>query len=122
MSILRLTKRAERTKQLIDYFRGLPEEFGMLKGLLLAGHIMKDQDVVRYRYFFDSIRIAERMDEITRDAKARCLNDEQLEREMVFAEARRRDSEKDRMWADCLKAEKRRRETAGGRNEMQASV
>ena len=52
------------TEKLIDYFRGNADEFAMLKGVLCVSHVMGGQDATRWKYFFDTLRIAERMDEI----------------------------------------------------------
>lgn len=60
----RLEGRKARTEALIDHFRGLPQEFGMLKGVLCATHVMEGQDSTRWLYFFDTLRIAGRMDEL----------------------------------------------------------
>ncbi|MGE8165216.1 hypothetical protein ACQKRQ_34335 [Paraburkholderia sp. NPDC080076] len=60
----RLEGRKARTEKLVDYFRGNADEFAMLKGVLCVSHVMEDQDSTRWRYFFDTLRIAERMDEI----------------------------------------------------------
>ncbi|QGZ64367.1 hypothetical protein [Paraburkholderia acidisoli] len=64
---IRLEQRCMRTQKLIDYFRGNANELAMLKGVLCAGHVMEGQDDVRWKYFIDSLRIAERMDESNRD-------------------------------------------------------
>ncbi|MBN3762367.1 hypothetical protein [Burkholderia sp. Ac-20365] len=70
---IRLRNQKLRTQKVIDHFRGLPGEFPMLKGLLCASHPMEGQDVVRYRYFFDSSLIAARMDEINAAAREDAL-------------------------------------------------
>jgi hypothetical protein len=71
--------REERTQIIIDGFRGLPEEFGMLKGLLCVDGIVeqgarkagKDSldcwaEYDHFRNAYDASRIANRMDEIRR--------------------------------------------------------
>jgi hypothetical protein len=40
----------------------------MLKGVLCASHVMEGEDVTRWTCFFDTLRIAERMDEIRRQS------------------------------------------------------
>ncbi|MFM0341156.1 hypothetical protein [Paraburkholderia fungorum] len=60
----RLEGRKVRTEKLIEYFKGNADEFAMLKGVLCVSHVMEGQDTTRWKYFFDTLRIAERMDEI----------------------------------------------------------
>ncbi len=71
MNLAYINARPDRTQTLIDYFRGLPGEFFMLKGLLCAGHAL-DTTPARQQLdnVYDSILIAERMDQIrAEDAK-----------------------------------------------------
>ena len=54
----------ERTEKLLAYFKGIPDEFSALKGVLLVDAV--DRDLKPIGGNFDRIKIAERMEEINR--------------------------------------------------------
>lgn len=61
------TKAQKRTQALIDYYRGRPGEFYMLKGLLCLDLPFSDDDVTARTLahrLVDSMMIAARMDEL----------------------------------------------------------
>jgi hypothetical protein len=72
----------ERTRAIIDGWRGLPEEFGMLKGLLCAGiaiaaaartmtkdrHVIDAEETIIDQHL-NRYMIAERMDELRAGAR-----------------------------------------------------
>jgi hypothetical protein len=58
----------QNSQDVIEYFRGLPGEFYMLKGLLCAEHALKGDATSDIEGLFDRLMIAERMDEIQRSA------------------------------------------------------
>ena len=61
----------QRTQDVIDYFRGLPGEWGMLKGLLCMEHALTGEALHHVEGLFDRLMIAKRMDEIINEqAKA----------------------------------------------------
>ena len=65
--------KTERTQQIIDYYRGLPDEFGMLKGLICATHAMTHADAGAFRELIATAQIAARMDELLRAQNEECL-------------------------------------------------
>jgi hypothetical protein len=65
--------RRERTDKIIDSFRGLKDEWGMLKGVLCADHTLEGEDRRTWDQLIDGVRVAERMDEIQNEARAKAL-------------------------------------------------
>lgn len=90
--------REQRTQIIIDGFRGLPDEFGMLKGLLCVDGVVSngardlgkdylDQWAERNHFHnaYDSVLIAARMDELRRAAATECRTLIDLSRERAAA-------------------------------------
>ena len=67
---LHFTDRAARTQHIIDRFKGKPEEWGMLKGVLCMDHGLAYDDplAVALRETIDTVMVAKRMDELNREA------------------------------------------------------
>ncbi|MGX5872936.1 hypothetical protein MJ547_04140, partial [Burkholderia gladioli] len=65
------TSRIARTNALIDAFRGLPDEFTMLKGVLCAPNGWVSADSKRFNMLIDLTSIASRMDAINNAARER---------------------------------------------------
>ena len=65
--------RTVRTQALIDGFRGNDNEFSMLKGVLCMAHGWSYPETQRLGVLIDSSLIAQRMDEINNEARARML-------------------------------------------------
>jgi len=63
--------RRARTQTIIDRFKGLSDEFSMLKGVLCAYHGFIYTDGLKYQDLIDTIMIAARIDEIQKEALAR---------------------------------------------------
>ena len=61
-----MTKTTDNTNRVIDYFVGHPEEFSMLKGLLIATHAMDAAAAKKFEAMIDPALIAARMDAINR--------------------------------------------------------
>jgi hypothetical protein len=57
----------QNTQEVIDYFRNLPGEFYMLKGLLCVEHALTEDAKKNIEGLFNRLMIAERMDEISRN-------------------------------------------------------
>lgn len=53
-----------RTQSIIDNFRGNPDEFAMLKGVLCASHKFDRDGADAFRELVDAMMLAERLDEI----------------------------------------------------------
>lgn len=72
MPDLHFTSRTARTQHIIDRFKGLPGEWSMLKGLLCADHGLAYDDpfAVAMREHLDTMMVARRMDDITRETIA----------------------------------------------------
>jgi len=60
--------KSENTQNVINYFKGLPKEFHLLKGLLIASHNMNKSGKKNFYKSIDTILIAERMDELNKEA------------------------------------------------------
>lgn len=69
----RKSARTVRTQALIDGFRGNDNEFAMLKGILCMAHGWSYPETQRLGVLIDSSLIAQRMDEINDEARARML-------------------------------------------------
>ncbi|MCW0163720.1 hypothetical protein OIV56_13390 [Burkholderia pseudomallei] len=69
----RKSARTVRTQALIDGFRGNDNEFAMLKGILCMAHGWSYPETQRLGVLIDSSLIAQRMDEINNEARARML-------------------------------------------------
>ncbi|HDR9283681.1 TPA: hypothetical protein QDB45_005295 [Burkholderia vietnamiensis] len=65
------TSRIVRTNALIDAFRGLPDEFTMLKGVLCAPNGWTLDDSKRFNALIDTTSIAARMDALNNAARER---------------------------------------------------
>lgn len=65
--------RQERTTKLLTTFRSYPDEWKLLKGVLCMTHGMDCSESIQAGLLFDSIRIAERMDEILNEQRAALL-------------------------------------------------
>lgn len=65
------TSRIARTNALIDAFRGLPDEFTMLKGVLCAPNGWTLDDSKRFNALIDTRLIAARMDALNKAARER---------------------------------------------------
>lgn len=65
------TNRLVRTNALIDAFRGLPDEFTMLKGVLCAPNAWALDDSKRFNALIDTSLIAARMDALNNEARER---------------------------------------------------
>ncbi|HDR8994410.1 TPA: hypothetical protein QDB01_000287 [Burkholderia vietnamiensis] len=63
--------RIARTNALIDAFRGLPDEFTMLKGVLCAPNRWSIDDSKRFNAMIDLSLIAARMDALNNAARER---------------------------------------------------
>jgi len=63
----------DRTKLLLANFKGNKDEFMMLKGILCAPHGLDPVGVRRFYDLFDTIMIAERMDQINNEAHEAAL-------------------------------------------------
>lgn len=69
----RKSARTVRTQALIDGFRGNDNEFSMLKAVLCMAHGWSYPETQRLGVLIDSSLIAQRMDEINNEARARML-------------------------------------------------
>ena len=69
----RKSARTARTQALIDGFRSNDHEFSMLKGVLCMAHGWSYPDTQRLGTLIDTALIAQRMDEINNEARARML-------------------------------------------------
>lgn len=67
----RKTHRLMRTNDLIDRFRGLPNEFYLLKGVLIATNGWGFDDIKRFNALIDTSLIAARMDALNNEARDR---------------------------------------------------
>ncbi|WP_109479064.1 hypothetical protein [Paraburkholderia sp. C35] len=67
----RKTARTARTQTLINGFRGNDHEFSMLKGVLCMAHDWSYADTQRLAALIDTSLIAQRMDDINNEARAR---------------------------------------------------
>lgn len=64
-----------RTQQILDYFKGMPDEFLLLKGLLIAQHPFNWADGKAIRTAYDGGMVATRMDAINAEVRALVLAD-----------------------------------------------
>lgn len=67
----RKTQRHLRTMSIIRSFHGLPNEFYLLKGVLIASNGWSYDEVRRFTALIDTTLIATRMDEMNNEARAR---------------------------------------------------
>lgn len=58
-----------RTQATINYFRGHPEEFKLLHGVLIMAHAWELEESIEFRKIIDSELIAARMDELNKKAR-----------------------------------------------------
>jgi len=65
--------KTERTQALLDNFKGNKDEFMMLKGVLCAPHGLDSEGSQLFYALFDTIMIAERMDQINNEAHEAAL-------------------------------------------------
>lgn len=71
----RISAVQKRTQKILDYFRGMPDEFLLLKGLLIAQHPFNWAESKAIRTAYDGGMIATRMDAINAEIRTLVLAD-----------------------------------------------
>ena len=65
----------KRTKKTIDYFKGHPSEIELLHGILIIAHSWEIQESIDFRMVINTIMIAHRMDELSKEARNKLLEE-----------------------------------------------